>query len=70
MDNVFRGKTGTKEITEYLENIREQIGKQEDIESIFDIAGRCTEQTRCFLPTQESILIPNIIEKFSRRISA
>jgi hypothetical protein len=28
--------------------------------------GRCTNQTRCFLPTQESILVPSVINKFRK----
>lgn len=55
---------GTAYITEHLKKIELGEGSQDDVDAIFDIAGRCTSQTRCFLPTQESILIPSIIKTF------
>ena len=56
---------GTAQITEYLKKIELGDGNQDDLDAIFEISGRCTNQTRCFLPTQESILIPSIIKTFS-----
>ncbi len=55
---------GTAHITEHLKKIEFGQGMQDDIEGILEICGRCTNQTRCFLPTQESILIPSIIKAF------
>ncbi len=56
---------GTAQITELLKKIEFGEGGQDDLDAIFEISGRCTNQTRCFLPTQESILIPSIIKTFS-----
>ena len=56
--------SGTRIITEHLVNIREGRGSQEDIDAIKAESGKCTSQTRCFLPTQESILVPSCIDKF------
>jgi NADH-quinone oxidoreductase subunit F len=57
---------GTAIITEHLKKIELGEGSTDDLDAIFEISGRCTNQTRCFLPTQESILIPSIIKTFSR----
>ena len=55
---------GTRVITEYLTKLRDGHGSRKDIEAILIETGRCTNQTRCFLPTQESVLIRSVIEKF------
>jgi len=55
---------GMRTITELLDNLENGIGSQKDIDDILIECGRCTNQTRCFLPTQESILISSIIKKF------
>lgn len=57
-------KQGTGEVTEYLEKILMNRGSEHDMALIRDVCGRCTSQTRCFLPTQESIVIPSIIDTF------
>ncbi len=62
--------SGTVQITEYLKKIEFGHGSQDDIEAIFEISGRCTNQTRCFLPTQESLLIPSIINAFASEFKA
>ena len=56
--------SGTRIITEHLVKIREQQGTQDDIDAILAEARKCTSQTRCFLPTQESVLVPSCIQKF------
>lgn len=61
---------GTAWITERLKKIEFGQGSQDDIDAIFDITGKCTNQTRCFLPTQESILIPSIINTFASEFKA
>jgi NADH-quinone oxidoreductase subunit F len=61
---------GTANITEYLKKIEFGEGSLDDLDAIFDIAGRCTSQTRCFLPTQESILIPSIIKTFKKEFTS
>ncbi len=61
---------GTVHITEYLKKIEFGRGCQDDIEAILEICGCCTNQTRCFLPTQESILISSIIKAFPGEFKA
>ena len=61
---------GTAQITEYLKKIEFGHGSQDDLEAIFEISGRCTNQNRCFLPTQESLLIPSIINAFPSEFKA
>jgi NADH:ubiquinone oxidoreductase subunit F (NADH-binding) len=56
---------GCRVITEHLLNIREGRGTRDDVEDILVETKRCTNQSRCFLPTQESVLISSIIQKFS-----
>lgn len=55
---------GTRLITERLENILDGRGTQEDLDAILSIAGRCTDQTRCFLPQQEQLLMRTMIKTF------
>ncbi len=57
--------SGTRNITEHLENLRNGNGSKADLEEILAVTGRCTDQTRCFLPTQESVVMQNFLEKFS-----
>ncbi|MBI3602010.1 MAG: hypothetical protein HY209_03860 [Candidatus Omnitrophica bacterium] len=56
--------SGTAQITDHLKKIEFGEGSQDDLEAILEICGRCTNQTRCFLPTQESLLIPSILKAF------
>ncbi|VAX35207.1 NADH-ubiquinone oxidoreductase chain F [hydrothermal vent metagenome] len=55
---------GTRIITEHLDNLENKLGSEKDIEDILIECGRCTNQTRCFLPMQASIVISSIIKKF------
>ncbi|MCA9406893.1 MAG: SLBB domain-containing protein [Candidatus Omnitrophica bacterium] len=55
---------GTRIITEHLRRLKDNEGTQNDVDAIFVEAGRCTNQTRCFLPTQEAVVIPSILKKF------
>lgn len=55
---------GTAHITEHLKKIEMGQGSLDSLDAIMEITGRCTNQTRCFLPTQESVLIPSIIKAF------
>ncbi|MFT7538134.1 MAG: NADH-quinone oxidoreductase subunit F [Lysobacterales bacterium] len=61
--------TGTREIMEHLDNLRCGRGAPADLEALTDIAGRCMTQTRCFLPTQASVLVGSVMEKFSEEFS-
>ena len=58
--------SGCRTITEHLQKIQRGQGTMEDIEDIMVETKRCTNQTRCFLPTQESVLISSIIDKFRK----
>lgn len=55
---------GTRIITDHLLKLRENTGTKEDVDAIVVETKRCTNQTRCFLPVQESNLVSSIIEKF------
>lgn len=61
--------TGTRYITEYLENLEFEDGSQKDLDEILNIAARCTQHTRCFLPQQEQILIPSLIKTFPKEFA-
>jgi NADH-quinone oxidoreductase subunit F len=61
---------GTAWITERLKKIEFGEGSQDDLDAIMEMTGKCTNQTRCFLPTQESILIPSIIKTFASEFKA
>lgn len=56
--------SGTRNITEILEKMLNGEAREDDIDEIMSITGRCTSQTRCFLPQQEANLISSIIQKF------
>lgn len=57
--------TGTRYIAELLEKIKNGEASKDDIENILAETGRCTSQTRCFLPTQASVLIRSLLDKFA-----
>jgi NADH-quinone oxidoreductase subunit F len=59
-------KMGSRIITEHLYELQSGKGSKVDIDAILTETGRCTNQTRCFLPTQESVLVSSCIEKFSQ----
>lgn len=61
---------GSRIITEHLEKIQHCKGTPDDIEAIIAETGRCTNQTRCFLPTQESVLVSSTIAKFRKAFDA
>ncbi len=61
---------GTRVITEHLKKLLDQTGSPEDRDAILSETARCTNQTRCFLPQQESILISSIIKKFPAEFTA
>ena len=55
---------GTRLITERLAKFIKGSGTKNDLEAIRIECGRCTNQTRCFLPAQEAKLVSSIIQKF------
>ena len=59
-------KMGCQIITEHLYHLATGAGSKEDINDIVTETGRCTNQTRCFLPTQEAILITSCLKKFPK----
>mgnify|MGYP003394231313 CR=1 FL=1 len=61
---------GSRVITEHLDKIRNGQGSLDDMDAILSEAGRCTNQTRCFLPTQESVLVSSTMAKFRKEFEA
>jgi NADH:ubiquinone oxidoreductase subunit F (NADH-binding) len=61
---------GTRVITEHLAKFKDHRAAKKDIDAIRIEAGRCTNQTRCFLPAQESKLITSILDKFAGEFDA
>ncbi len=57
---------GTRIITEHLYKLRGKKGTESNMDDIIAETGRCTIQTRCFLPVQESALVGSIMSKFSK----
>jgi len=55
---------GTRVITEHLAKFKDGSATEENLEAIKIECGRCTNQSRCFLPTQESKLVSSVLEKF------
>lgn len=55
---------GTRRITEYLRKFENRVATEDDIDAVLFECGRVTNQTRCFLPQEESILITSIVKKF------
>ncbi len=58
---------GCRSITRYLQNLEEGRGTQQDMDNILRECGLCTNQTRCFLPTQESKMISSLLSKFPQQ---
>ncbi len=57
-------KRGCRIITEHLDALEHGRGSQENVNDIFYESGHCTDQTRCFLPQQESTLTTSIMHSF------
>ena len=58
--------SGCRTVTRYLEKFENRKAVAEDIDAILAECGRMTNQTRCFLPTEESILMRSLVEKFRK----
>ena len=58
--------SGCRVITEYLQKIEEGKGSPEDMTRILVECAKVTNQTRCFLPAEESALISSIVGKFRK----
>ncbi len=56
--------SGCRIITSYLRKLEDGQGTQNDIDNILVECGKVTNQTRCFLPAEESALISSIVDKF------
>ena len=61
---------GNNIIAEHLDNLEDGPGTLADIEAIRLECGRCTSQTRCFLPTQTSVLCTSMLDKFPEEFAA
>ncbi len=56
--------TGTNKITQLLEKIDRGKGEGDDIDAVLREAARTPEQSRCYLATQESVLVTSVVRKF------
>ncbi|MCR4337779.1 MAG: hypothetical protein NUV91_08255, partial [Candidatus Omnitrophica bacterium] len=63
-------KSGGRIITEHLYKIENHEATQDNIDAIVNEFGKITNQTRCFLPTEEQILISSLLEKFPEEFRA
>lgn len=57
---------GSKIITELLRKFTHGTAVMDDIDQVLFECGRVTNQTRCFLPQEEAILITSIVKTFRR----
>ena len=57
-------KRGCRVITGHLDDLENNRGSPEDLDNIFYESGHCTDQTRCFLPQQESKVMTSLIQNF------
>ena len=62
--------SGTRKITEILSKFENRTASIDDIDQVLFECGRVTNQTRCFLPAEESILITSIVKKFGAEFKA
>ncbi|MDP2652803.1 MAG: NADH-ubiquinone oxidoreductase-F iron-sulfur binding region domain-containing protein [Candidatus Omnitrophota bacterium] len=62
--------TGARLITEHLRLYESGQAKSHTMEDILTECGRVTNQTRCFLPAEESILISSMVRKFVKDFEA
>lgn len=58
---------GCNTITAHLYNLKSGKGSTKDIDAIIAECGRCTNQTRCFLPVQETKVVSSLINKFPKQ---
>lgn len=63
-------KMGSRIITEHLQNILDGKGSADSINAITKECGKVTNQARCFLPAEESIIISSMLEKFPEEFNA
>jgi NADH-quinone oxidoreductase subunit F len=57
-------KLGSGEITVHLENIERGIGTEADLQGIVRWLGRVTDGARCFLASEERIVVASILDAF------
>ena len=58
--------SGCRTITSFLQKIESGKGTTADIVRILMECGKVTNQTRCFLPAEESALVSSIVNKFRK----
>ncbi len=61
---------GTRIMAGHLDNLEQGQGSMTDIEAIRLECGRCTNQTRCFLPTQAAVLCTSMLDKFPKEFES
>lgn len=62
--------SGSRRITEHLSLIESGKGTQDNIDRILTECGMITNQTRCFLPAEESALVSSMLTKFRREFDS
>jgi NADH-quinone oxidoreductase subunit F len=58
-------KIGSGEITVHLENIERGIGTEADLQGIVHWLSRVTDGARCYLPTEERLLVASLLDAFA-----
>jgi NADH-quinone oxidoreductase subunit F len=58
-------KIGSGEITVHLENIERGVGAEDDLHGIIRWLGRVTDGARCYLPTEERLVVASILDAFA-----
>ena len=62
--------SGCRTITTFLQKIENGKGTPPDIVRILMECGKVTNQTRCFLPAEESALVSSVVNKFRKEFDA
>jgi NADH-quinone oxidoreductase subunit F len=58
-------KLGSGEITVHLENIERGTGTEDDLHGIIRWLGRVTDGARCYLATEERVMVASVVDAFA-----
>jgi NADH-quinone oxidoreductase subunit F len=62
-------KIGSGEITVHLENLERGMGTEADLQGIIRWLGRVTDGARCYLPTEERLVVASILDAFAHEFA-
>ena len=62
-------KIGSGEITVHLENIERGVGTEADLQGVVRWLGRVTDGARCYLPTEERLVVASILDAFAHEFA-